>query len=84
MLATSKNVPIPGHNHLLTTGADDPTLYCLNAREGDNRSEGSSAPVVSRWLLPGDRTFLEVASMVVTWWIVAFLRSDSTGTACLP
>ena len=26
MLATSKNVLFPGHNHLLTTGADDPTL----------------------------------------------------------
>ena len=24
MLSTSKNVPFPGHNHLLTTGADDP------------------------------------------------------------
>ena len=27
---------------------------------------GSSAPVVSRWLKPAKRTFLEVASMVVT------------------
>ena len=26
MLATSKNVLFPGHNHLLTTGTDDPTL----------------------------------------------------------
>ena len=26
MLATSKNVLFPGHNHLLTTGANDPTL----------------------------------------------------------
>ena len=24
----------------------------------------------------GNRTYLEVASMVVTWWIVAFLRSE--------
>ena len=39
-------------------------------------SEGSSVPVVSRWLWPVNRTFLEVASMVVTWWIVAFLRSE--------
>ena len=23
----------------------------------------------SRWLRAGNRTFLEVASMVVTWWI---------------
>ena len=26
MLSTSKNVLFPDHNHLLTTGADDPTL----------------------------------------------------------
>ena len=31
--------------------------------------------MVSRWLWPGNRAFLEVASMVITWWIVAFLRS---------
>ena len=27
MLATSKSVLVPGHNHLLTTGTDDPTLW---------------------------------------------------------
>ena len=26
MLATSRNVLFPGHNHLLTNGADDPSL----------------------------------------------------------
>ena len=26
MLATSENVLFPGHNHLLTTGTDDPSL----------------------------------------------------------
>ena len=26
MLATSKNVPFPSHNHLLTTGTDDSSL----------------------------------------------------------
>ena len=26
MLATSKNVLFPGHNHLVTTGTDDPWL----------------------------------------------------------
>ena len=26
MLATSKNVLFPGHNYLLTTGTDDPSL----------------------------------------------------------
>ena len=29
MLSTSKNVLFSGHNHLLTTGADDPTLWLL-------------------------------------------------------
>ena len=29
MLATSKNVLFPGHNHLLTTGIDDPTLLII-------------------------------------------------------
>ena len=29
MVATSKNVLSPGHNHLLTTGADDPSLKLL-------------------------------------------------------
>ena len=28
-LATSKNVLFPRHNHLLTTGADDPSLFCI-------------------------------------------------------
>ena len=36
----------------------------------------SSVPVVGRWLWPGNRTFLQVASMVVTWWIVGFLCSE--------
>ena len=46
---------------------------------GDNQSVGSSALVVSRWLGPRhtSKTFLEVASMVVTRWIVAFLRCDT-------
>ena len=46
VLGTSKIVLFPGHNHLLTTSSDDPTLY-------------------------HPAQFLEVASMVVTWWIVA-------------
>ena len=28
--------------------------------------------MVSRWLWPGNRTLLEVSSIVVTWWIVFF------------
>ena len=74
MLTTSKNVLFTGHNHLLTTSADDPSLsrWC----SFDNQSVRSSAPVVSRWLWPGNRTFLEVASVVVTWWIMAFLHTE--------
>ena len=29
MLATTKNILFPGHNHVLTTGADDPTLLII-------------------------------------------------------
>ena len=47
-------------------------------RLGDIQRVGSAVPVVSRWLWPGNRPFLEVASMVVTWWIVAFLRRENT------
>ena len=43
-------------------------------RLADNSGAGSSAPVVSRWLWHGNRSFLEVVSIVVSWWIVAFLR----------
>ena len=35
-------------------------------------SEGSSILVVSRWLWPRNRTLLEVASMVFTWWILFY------------
>ena len=69
MLATSKNVLFPSHNRLPTTGADDRTLWLSPEHQ---QGEGSSVPVVSRWLWPGNRTFSEVANMVVTWWIVAF------------
>ena len=31
MLATTKNVIFPGHNHLLTTGTDDPSLAGASA-----------------------------------------------------
>ena len=32
MLSSSKNVLFPGHNYLLATGADDPTLYLIVAQ----------------------------------------------------
>ena len=75
MLATTENVLVPGHNHLLTTGANGRHFYyCLSTSKGDNQSVGSSVSVVSRWLWPGTKTFLVVASMVVTWWIVDFAQ----------
>ena len=39
-------------------------------RSSDNQTVRSSAPVVSRWLCPGNRTFFEVASIVITWYMV--------------
>ena len=77
MLATSENVLFLGHNHLLTTGTDDQTFWSLPFdyhRVIDN-SVGQAILVVSRWLWPGNKKFLEMACMVVTWWIVAFLCS---------
>ena len=53
MLATSKNVLFPGHNHLLTTQTDDPSLAGARVII----SVGSSVLVVSRWLWPGNRKF---------------------------
>ena len=46
-----------------------PTMLCTSYCWHTGQCVGSSAPVVSKWLLPRYRTFLEVASMVVTWWI---------------
>ena len=31
MISTSKNLLFPGHNHLLTTGVDDPSLATAQA-----------------------------------------------------
>ena len=69
MLATSKKVLFPGHDHLLTTG-----------RPTDDPSRVGAWAIIKvsvlqyRWLAggyePGNRTFLEVTSMVVTPWIV--------------
>ena len=46
MLVTSKNVLFPGHNHLVTTGTNDPSLAGVQAVI----SVRTSVPVVSRWL----------------------------------
>ena len=74
MLSATKNGLFPGHK-LLTTGANHrcwwPSADTLVIAWAPV-SEGSSAPMVSRWLRPGNRTLLEVDSMVVSWWIVFF------------
>ena len=58
--------------------------YCLSdcpsTSKNDNQSVRSSVPVVSRWLWPGKMTYLEVASTMVTWWVVAFW--GSVGKSC--
>ena len=58
MLATSKNVLFLGHNHLLTTGTDDPTLIIARAPASEVKGHQF------QWLAGG--------YMVDTWWIVAF------------
>ena len=58
--------------HRAATSFHMPIARLSTGNRGDNQSVRSSAPVVSRWLGLGNRTFSEVASMVVTWWIVCF------------
>ena len=87
MVAMSKNILFPGHHHLPTTGADDPRWRLANNKSVGSVSVSVSVRVRCRiqnwskrngtgrqhWCLgPGNKTFLEVASIVVTWWIVAF------------
>ena len=75
MLATSKNVLFPGHNQRCWW-LD--TLIIAQAPA----CEGLSAPVVSRWLWPGNKTFLVVDSMVVSWWIVGLMPSVHCSIIC--
>ena len=52
-----------GKELLMTLHFDYHSRWCL----GNNQSVGSLVPVVSRWLGPGNRTFLEVN---IAWWLV--------------
>ena len=61
MLATSKNVLFPGHNLLLTTTGARVIINVLC------HQYQWLAIVVCSWLWPGNRTFLEVASKVVSY-----------------
>ena len=73
MLSTSKQVLFQGHNDLLTTGADNPSLAGARAIIEVSGHQ-------HRWLAGGHDleigTFLKVDSMVVTWCTVALLPSD--------
>ena len=65
---------------MLTTSTDDPSL------EGARliiKVPGHQYQWLAWWLWPGNRTFLKVASMLVTWWIVAFLRSEGKNDPAL-
>ena len=68
VLAASRNVLFPGHNHLLTTGTDDLTL--AGARAIIKASGYQYQWLAGGYDLQGNKTFLEVASTVITWWIV--------------
>ena len=69
MLATSKNVLFPVHNHLLTAGTDDPSLAATRAII---KVSGHQYQWLAGVYDLEIGHFLDVASMVVTWWIVAF------------
>ena len=77
MLATSKNVLFPGHNHLLTTRTDDPSLAGARAIIKVSGHQ-------YWWLAGKNRTFLEVASMEVIWWIVIFFAQCRMSIMLLP
>ena len=67
MLSTSKDVLFPSHNHLCWW-PDTFTIAWVPARVIIKVSGHQYW-----WLPPGNRTFLEVGGMVLTWWIVDFL-----------
>ena len=62
MLATSKNVLFPGHNHLPTTGTDDPTLWLSPERQ---RVKGHQY----RWLADGYDLEIGHFQKWLAWWL---------------
>ena len=61
-LATSKNVLFPGHNHLLTTSADDSSLAGTRVII---KVSGHHYRWLAWWSWPGNRKFLEVVLPVL-------------------
>ena len=49
--------------------------YCPSASEGDNQSDRSSAPVVSRCFPGGYNVKLYISRGRLAWWLLAFLHS---------
>ena len=68
----------PSHSHPCGLSLSKIKTLFLRERErpqGWEREGGVHQCQTRRaWLWPENTTFLEVTSMVVTWWIVAFLR----------
>ena len=72
MLATSKNVLFPGHNHHANHRYWWPFILIITWVPVTIKVSGHQYRWLAWWLWPGNRTYLKVASMVVTWWRVAF------------
>ena len=62
MLATSKDVLFPGHNHLLTTGTDDPSL-------ADARAIIKVSGHQYQWLAGGYNLEIGHFWKWLTWWL---------------
>ena len=80
MLSISKNVLFSGHNHLLTTGADDPSSLA------GTRVITKVLHYQYRWLAGGydlEIGLLEVDSMVVNWWILFHCTVDLSALICV-
>ena len=76
MLVTSKNVLFPGHNHSANHWYGCPSTL-LSARVPARvifKVLGHRYRWLVEWLWPENMIFSEVASMVVTWWMMAFLH----------
>ena len=69
MLATSKNVLFPGHNHMLTTGADDPTLLLAGA-QAIIKVLGHQ----NQWLACGYDLEIGHFHRWLTWWLPATIH----------
>ena len=73
MLATSKGVLFPGHNHLLTTSTDDLAGARVIIKILGHQYR----------LLAGGYDIFRSGSMVVTWCIVAFVQCEIV-QVCVP